>query len=391
MKNYYFIFLFLQYFITYSQCTPGPVSVEINENGRINSCLTQVISSVNVNTLLGDDYKINVKIVKNNSTTITSRSFKPTEFTSLNNGIYKYSLPPINTNNHPDASTFKISVMTLRIKKTPLVPIAYPISVCTKEVYKCLNDHDNDGIPNAEDNCPNEIGIPENDGCPGLPDLDIKYIKVTNNTTGEEVYNSTNDKNNSSPVLVRRLNNYTIKFAVENNGTLSSGKCFLGAFLSNDSNLNEDNDCYINEGSINGLNVGNYYETSIPIYVNYDGTFCSEFRTLTNNKSYYLIFSIDIDKKIAESNENNNLHGLVIKYSSAQSSKVPTPIKPILEREISNSYPINIEVYDLSGNKISSKLVKDKNEEDYIINNIPSKGFYLIKKGNENIKIYKDN
>ncbi|UOB19491.1 T9SS type A sorting domain-containing protein [Abyssalbus ytuae] len=105
-----------------------------------------------------------------------------------------------------------------------------------------------------------------------------------------------------------------------------------------------------------------------------------------NGQTYWLIVDVDYNNDVDESNESNsdNLWAFAFTYSSTSSKKLVLSKGQTLY--ISNN---NIEIYDFSGNKVSTQKGSSPEEEKIIIDNLP-KGYYIIKSGEKTTKIYND-
>lgn len=162
-------------------------------------------------------------------------------------------------------------------------------------------DTDGDGVPDSQDDCPNESGPASNDGCPGEPDLsiDLNGSVINSNCFECDVF--------FSQIGTDRhyLNNPTgianIDLFVQNLGDASSTSSTVGYYISANSTFESNSDALIKTTNIGALgsNSGNYFSTAL---------FSSDFNNVSGN--FWLLIRVDDDDNNDESNETNNVFAL---------------------------------------------------------------------------------
>lgn len=224
-----------------------------------------------------------------------------------------------------------------------------------------LKDSDNDGIPDNQDNCPNQAGPSSNNGCPvGNPDFVIVSISI-------DAGGLTTNTNDDNSLTLRENQDHKFCVNIKNTGAVTGTINNTALILTNNSDLSK--------ASI----VSNlpYPKSSLTISPNQTGKMCSETHItdtyLGNNLTnfYYLHAIADYDNNTSESNENNNQA-----YTSVNSYSSKTPTQ--------------LTIHDVNGNKVKETTINNKTEETDVIKSL-SEGFYFIDKDGKKSKIYKKN
>jgi len=162
-------------------------------------------------------------------------------------------------------------------------------------------DTDGDGIPDSEDDCPNESGPASNDGCPGEPDLSINLngSVINSDCFGCDNYFSQigTDRhylNNPSGIA-------NIDVLVQNLGNATSTSTTVGYYISANSTFESNSDTRIKTSNIGSLstNSGDYSSVTLFTY---------DFNSVGGN--FWLLIRVDDDDDNDESNENNNVFAL---------------------------------------------------------------------------------
>ncbi len=243
-------------------------------------------------------------------------------------------------------------------------------------------DSDGDGVPNSQDNCPNVAGPASNNGCPVLPNLKLKSLKVKNTTTNSTIFNFPNG-NTNTPTL-NKGNYYDFIIEVENNISSSNtaNSVSLDMLLNTSTTLYPDPRANVYNVSTDS-NIGNVNANSsiIKTFSVYVSSTIGSSPSLSNGSGYTLSFDIDSNGRISESNENDNINQLQFIYSSSRSNTLSA-------LKSSNHKLYEVSVFNISGIQVTKKRVTDKEEENAFIQSLP-KGFYIIKNGTETYKIVK--
>ncbi|CAA0195549.1 thrombospondin type 3 repeat-containing protein [Tenacibaculum maritimum] len=229
-------------------------------------------------------------------------------------------------------------------------------------------DTDGDGVQNWEDNCPSIFGIVSNNGCPFEDtDLIIENISIeVDNYNPNNTDKTTTDGNSQYYYngLLKIIKNkwHDICLTVKNKGQSTNLSSFELILASNPSLLNSAIISSLGVTHQQNIHIkkGETKEICARIYLNeyYQGAHISQYP--------YLIAMIDNFNKIKESNESNNSFNANLIYSS---SKLP------------------IRIMDKFGRLILKENLNIKNNKE-IIKNLP-KGLYFIDKNGRKSQLYK--
>ncbi|WP_243231586.1 T9SS type A sorting domain-containing protein [Flavobacterium pectinovorum] len=170
------------------------------------------------------------------------------------------------------------------------------------------------------------------------------------------------------------------QIGVKNLGNSTSSQAKIEFYLSRDGIL-DSSDIKSNPGSItiNAINPGGIHMTSafiLPSYFNNNnGT------TYTGN--WNILISVDDTKTNTESNENNNVTSIPVTFYNPFGKIVQSDLEV---EEVTQPYLID--VYNFDGQKVLTKEVNSKDEENKSLDSLKS-GIYMIKSKNETRKVIK--
>lgn len=262
----------------------------------------------------------------------------------------------------------------------------------TAEIFKCVNDVDDDGVLNADDNCPNIYGNSSNFGCPGNPDLviderlSIQYSDCVSDCTSS-IYN-TAFLNDDVPIIYRFGGNATIKPLIIKNigdGDPQINYTKVSFYLSSDRDLSSDDFKFANRTlHITPLpNMGESTPTSYyPSYgVSLEGLDIGKNRSYG---TYFILIVIDEDNILnnSEINTSNNISRYKVKYTGTQPRK--------------SSALTDMTVLDFTGRVMLKSKVENKSQAMLIFHNSNIRnGLYILKTYNnitliDNVKLFKD-
>ncbi len=245
-------------------------------------------------------------------------------------------------------------------------------------------DSDGDGIPNDDDNCPNEAGPASNNGCPTKPDLAFVTSKMTissqcvNDGNCDSNFEDSLDNGefHSLPFQGREI---SMRPVVKNIGNASSSATKLKFYISENKTYESRNDSEINEINIPSRNPNAEYQGSI---VNITWFDVNNTSIIQQGSSGYILLRI-IDQ--GESDLSNNLIALPIILNRQRNSIGIFP----LNRFTSNNKEMSIiNVYNIQGMPVTQKNIYTKEDETLLIQSLP-KGFYIIKNGDKTYKVAK--
>lgn len=255
-------------------------------------------------------------------------------------------------------------------------------------------DSDNDGIPNAQDDCPNDYGTSENgcpdsdndglndfdddcpnrfgrdNGCP-LPDFSVNSFSLTqenvdpngNPPTFELNFCATIENTGDDDGRPRRVEIVlTTKNSIYNPGTIQTI-----ATINNNTNINS-----------NG-GTSEYCFTHLSNFIN---PFFGQLRLSQFN---YVWVIIDEGGPEEYSTENNDAF-----FSNSKTiiTNKKSLIKYKIIDESLNNSNIDLKIYNLSGQLIRSTKISTKEDEDNVISDLPS-GVYILKTPTKTKKIVK--
>lgn len=235
-------------------------------------------------------------------------------------------------------------------------------------VVNCGLDSDNDGVADSIDSCPNEAGPSSNNGCPmvDLANVEITQLRILRNGS-TEIFNS---NTNSTPILSYG-NSYEFIYTVENSGGKATN-LNLSKFFSYNSTFDQYDDFFIEQDESSTIAAGG--RITLRTFVSPSYGFIGN-ASVSNNQECYFITSLVYENGDNSISEFESRIGFI--YSTNTASRLAT-----------SSY--GLQSFDFSGNLISSKEVKGKEEEKQFIQSLPQ-GNYIIKSDlGDTYKIYKN-
>lgn len=257
-------------------------------------------------------------------------------------------------------NTSLINYATTSSKKFILV-VKYGNATKQLNYFIPVLDSDNDGVPDEQDNCPNEAGPSSNNGCPipqGKPDLtleDFIIIDDQGNQTGPNQQYAPSLKDNTS---------FDVIVKIKNIGNVRADNVQYYMLASTSSNNYPTPDIYgspiqefisnQNIGSVNSGNIKTHQLNTDLSRVSY---------LLNQDQANYFYIDIDQNNRIDEERENNNIYVILFYYLGAGN------------KNSLKNYTITI--FDMNGNKIKDAKIINKEQEQEVINNLP-KGLYII-------------
>lgn len=250
-----------------------------------------------------------------------------------------------------------------------------------------LPDGDNDGVPDINDQCPNQPGPASNNGCP-LPqnpnlavDLDASAVfsQCLSCPPPLDAFFSSGKKH-----LIANGGTGSISFnklEIRNIGNTTSNSAKIDFYFSIDNSLSTSNDKLIKSINIPSRNVNSSFgiQTSITGWdINNNGGLA--------NGNYFILVNIDAANSNNEgtSGEADNLLTIPITYTTSNIFSIASPV--LISEQKSTEAPYKLEIYNIQGSIINNITVINKKEEDAYIQNLP-KGFYIIKKDDETYKV----
>ena len=245
-------------------------------------------------------------------------------------------------------------------------------------------DSDGDGVQNYEDNCPNESGPASNDGCPGSPDL---LIDVNNTFVNNPDCSSCNsrlaDIGGNRYLLKPQGYGTSLDIRIINNGNVTSSQSNIKYYLSSNSTLGTTDDSFGPISNFGTISPGNYSDVS-NISIDYY-TISGILGGATGN--YFILMALDEDDSNDESNESNNITPIPIRVSNSSSAKLLIGKNNFSQQNLDKER-YSVSVYNFSGQQIFSKEVHGLQEENEIIKTLDKNGIYIIKSKDSTRKVY---
>lgn len=260
--------------------------------------------------------------------------------------------------------------------------------------FTCVIDSDSDGVPDSQDNCPNEAGPSYNNGCPTIPKVSL--IKAQISQSG----NTWNVLNHQSPLIEMNWSSFenpktTFRFTLKNIGGTNYGQG------NREIDVHMSDKSVLGTGPIQLFNVfhGNFSQipTNGEYNINFDRNFSAAPNPTTGafalfeGKTYYFHFLIKAPYlpppplyanppqhyvfpfKVNRLDVNN----LTFDLSSLELGK--------------KEEPYQISIYSFSGQKVLSREVNNVEQENSIIQNLKKDGIYIVKSKNSTRKVYVGN
>ncbi|RNL83066.1 hypothetical protein ED312_15465 [Sinomicrobium pectinilyticum] len=170
-------------------------------------------------------------------------------------------------------------------------------------------DNDGDGVPNGQDDCPNEPGPSSNDGCPeGEADLVLDKSGTIISSECSSCPGPLSNLGSQRHIISRNAGILSFNLIiVDNQGSASAGSSKIGLYLSSDNKLDSNDFKFSTTFSLSSINAGSSKDSSGSI-------FGSDFDYNQAFGNYYLLLVLDVNKSIDESNEANNVTAIPIRY-----------------------------------------------------------------------------
>ncbi len=253
-------------------------------------------------------------------------------------------------------------------------------------------DADNDGVPDSQDQCPNEVGPLSNNGCPvqqGPPEFEIEQVIIKgkdDNKNKKTLFDSKDRLSYPSVIKFYREEEIEFKVKVKNIGGSRGRVTAIHGYNNNPNAFDPDpfwGDCEfrrLDDGT--NLDPGDTatfdYTYFIPAF--YNGAFCPE----VVSSGYFWFFP-----------DERYINAEVVSFVMNNRPKfgIEPPIGPFALRANLNDVGLspleayNIEVFDLSGQKVLSKTVTSPYEENSEVYQLNS-GIYIIKSEKGTRKVY---
>lgn len=162
-------------------------------------------------------------------------------------------------------------------------------------------DSDGDGVPNSQDNCPNQAGPASNNGCP-LPELSfvLNGSIINSNCLSCDIVFSQIGTNRH---FVNNNGVANVDILVENSGGSTSSATTVGVYVSSNSTFESDSDSLFTTFPLGAISKNNTKFAS-------GGLFWSDFDNDNISGSFWLIFRIDDNESNNELDEDNNIHAI---------------------------------------------------------------------------------
>ncbi len=161
-------------------------------------------------------------------------------------------------------------------------------------------DNDNDGIPNTQDNCPNEAGPASNNGCPGNPELSINLNGSTINSNCFNCSPFFSQIGSARHFVYQNSGIANLNIKIKNNGNATSNSTTVGIYVSADNVFQKNSDAKVKSFNLSAISPGQLGDAP--------GTlFASDFQVTTN---FWLLIRIDDNETNDETNENNNVFAI---------------------------------------------------------------------------------
>ncbi|MGS2761685.1 thrombospondin type 3 repeat-containing protein [Sinomicrobium sp. M5D2P9] len=171
------------------------------------------------------------------------------------------------------------------------------------------DDSDGDGVMDAYDDCPTEPGPSSNNGCPeGEADLVLNKSGTVISSECSSCPGPLSNLGSQRHIISRNAGILSFNLIiVDNQGNASAGSSKIGLYLSSDNKLDSNDFKFSTTFSLSSINAGNSKDSSGSI-------FGSDFDFNQAFGNYYLLLVLDVNKSIDESNENNNVTAIPIRY-----------------------------------------------------------------------------
>ncbi|MEW7277463.1 hypothetical protein ABW636_02575 [Aquimarina sp. 2201CG1-2-11] len=376
MKTFFINFVFLIFLMNANaQCIDSNVNINYERISYTNGqpCTSKIKSKIKVNNASSySSMFVRVIDVDDSGIALKQKTFKIKRVAS--DGSWQYSW----TANYSSPTIKRMKIEHYLIKKSNNTRVL----VCSKTLYQCENDYDEDGISNHQDHCIYESGPVSNNGCPEskntnlVVDLDFSaaYSQCTNCTPVLDEFFSNNEKH----IVRGGTGNISFnKLEIRNVGKTTSNSSKVKIYFSKDNELTlqgDNKDKLVKEVSIPSRNPNSSFGFKTDIN---GWSFNNNNGLGTGN--YFILIVVDATNTNNEgtSGEADNILRIGIYYEEDSPS--------------SNSHingPYEVQVFNLSGIFLIKKTVNSKEEENIFLNNMPIPGYgpYIVKNGTETYK-----
>ncbi|BCL38168.1 CARDB domain-containing protein [Nostoc sp. MS1] len=218
-------------------------------------------------------------------------------------------------------------------------------------------------------NRPEDSPFPSSNSINGLTAKLVSSSSATNESNGDRdnifttaaVLPDLTGPNASMPSSVVVGSSFQLSYQVQNIGNASAGSSYTDFYLSPDLNI-DSTDTYLGYDYVSGIAAGSYSQESATLTIG------------SNIKpgNYYLIYYMDADGNVSESNENNNAFGITFSVTqpdlTAQNAIVPS------SATVGNSVQISYQVKNQGTATAGASNTKFYLSQDL---NISSNDFYL--------------
>ncbi|WKB81587.1 CARDB domain-containing protein [Cellulophaga lytica] len=213
------------------------------------------------------------------------------------------------------------------------------------------------------------------------PNLMISEIFLENNS------NKYRPLNGDQPIIVKD-SEFKLSVRIKNNGNIKSKASTMKIYFNTSNNTEGVNYTQLADINFSELSPGATREYTYTDYT-YNSLLGSV--NLNTGRLYYFFIYVDYEPElIDELNEEDNNYSFSFNYLNTAGKNGPIGIWDDFEfAENPHKKPYNVDIYDLTGKKIISKIVKNINEENQIIENLPSKLYIIKSKHNSTRKVYK--
>lgn len=253
-----------------------------------------------------------------------------------------------------------------------------------------IPDSDGDGIPDNIDSCPNENGPASNNGCPVFPNLVVDLVNSIVSSTCHSCIPFLNSFMMSGKRHLVSGGVGSINFnplRIKNTGNTISTSARIDFYYSGNNTLNKTSDLLFKSINIPSLNIGSSHNIPTMAITGFD-IFGSDAYSPVTNGNFFIIIDVDALNSNIEgfSGEQDNILVIPMSFnSSTTATSKNTNTKERLEKNQVNIVGL-IDIYNFQGQKVLSKEVISKEEENKLIQSLGS-GLYIVKSENKNYKI----
>jgi hypothetical protein len=261
-----------------------------------------------------------------------------------------------------------------------------------------FTDADSDGLVNACDSCPTQVGPASNNGCPVTPNPGNPDLKIEFETS--EVFSSCQScwpwldmffaSGKRHLIAGDNAALYFNRLQIRNTGTAPSSEAKVDFYWSVDQTLEKNNntDKLVRSVWIPSRNVNSSY--GIQTQISGFDIFGEASLNASSNGNYYILIEVDVTNSNNEGTigETNNFLAIPITFNSnITATSLKASMIDLFPEETLETSIYSIEVYNFSGQKVLTKNVSNVEEENLVTQNL-AKGIYIIKSKNGDRKIF---